>query len=330
MRRREGASPRRSPQGLALGALARSPDLSLRAALPGLDVQVIPADRFILADVDTPADLVAAGRRIAALEAAREVAAAHGLASHPRILADWNDTIVHLAPHPIVARVATSVIAWDKEATCARELAVARHALLRGGPVAAPSMLLPAGPHRAHGHVLTLWELLANEPGEIDPAEAGRALRSLHDSLADYAGPLPHLEERLARTDRAADDLRALTRGDRTFLAARFRKLRAEVFVRPANERVLHGGAHDGNLLRTPAGLRWIDLDTVCHGPLEWDLAHLGEAAAQAFPERDLELLRVMRRLVSAEVAIWCWQSYGRAPEVDEAAHFHLERLRRS
>ena len=34
------------------------------------------------------------------------------------------------------------------------------------------------------------------------------------------------------------------------------------------------------------------------------------------------------RLLVSAEVAVWCWRTYGRAPEVDEAAHFHLGRLR--
>ena len=74
-------------------------------------------------------------------------------------------------------------------------------------------------------------------------------------------------------------------------------------------------------------GLRWIDLDTVCRGPLEWDVAHLGEEAVALFPEADRELLATMRLLVSAEVAIWCFSQYGRAQEVDEAAHFHLARL---
>jgi hypothetical protein len=79
---------------------------------------------------------------------------------------------------------------------------------------------------------------------------------------------------------------------------------------------------------RTPDGLRWIDFDTVCRGPVEWDLAHLPHEAVTAFPEADLELLDAMRALQSAEVAIWCWHSYGRAPEVDEAAHLHLQRVR--
>jgi hypothetical protein len=95
-----------------------------------------------------------------------------------------------------------------------------------------------------------------------------------------------------------------------------------------APTRILHGGAHDGNLLRTRDGLRWIDLDTVCGGPLEWDIAHLDEGAAAVFPEAQAELVATMRLLVSAEVAIWCFAQYGRAPEVDEAAHFHLARLR--
>jgi hypothetical protein len=50
--------------------------------------------------------------------------------------------------------------------------------------------------------------------------------------------------------------------------------------------------------------------------------------AARHFPEIDEELLEHMRGLVSAEVAVWCWHAYGRAREVDEAARFHLERVR--
>jgi hypothetical protein len=37
-----------------------------------------------------------------------------------------------------------------------------------------------------------------------------------------------------------------------------------------------------------------------------------------------------MRLLVGVEVAIWCFSPYGRAPEVGEAAHFHLARLEAS
>jgi Ser/Thr protein kinase RdoA (MazF antagonist) len=147
--------------------------------------------------------------------------------------------------------------------------------------------------------------------------------------VADYPAPLPELDERLERADAAVAETPELDPGDRALLARTFRELRAEVRERTLGRRVLHGGAHDGNLLRTREGLRWIDLDTVCRGPLEWDLAHLPPAAAAAFPGADPDLLELMRALVGAEVAIWCWHTYGRAPEVDEAARIHLENVRR-
>ena len=62
--------------------------------------------------------------------------------------------------------------------------------------------------------------------------------------------------------------------------------------------------------------------------PLEWDLAHVGAEAAEVFPEADADLVVTMRKLVGAEVAIWCWHTYGRAPAVNEAANHHLEALR--
>src|SRR5207237_265310 len=83
-------------------------------------------------------------------------------------------------------------------------------------------------------------------------------------------------------------------------------------------------------LLNTASGPCWIDLDTACAGPLEWDVAHLPEAGADQFPEVNRAALAEMRLLVSAEVAVWCWHTYGRADEVDEAAEFHLDRVRRA
>ena len=156
--------------------------------------------------------------------------------------------------------------------------------------------------------------------------EAAAALRALHRALADYAGPLPALEERHARAHAAVSgDLRELAPDRREFLRDAFERLRQR--AHGASAYVLHGGPHSGNLLPTRDGLLWIDLDTVCRGPLEWDVAHLHEEAAAVFPEVDADLLATMKLLVSAEVAIWCFAQYGRAPEVDEAARFHLALL---
>ena len=49
-------------------------------------------------------------------------------------------------------------------------------------------------------------------------------------------------------------------------------------------ELVLHGDAHPGNLLWTPAGWLWTDLEETCRGPRAFDLAVLvrGQDAADA------------------------------------------------
>jgi molybdopterin-guanine dinucleotide biosynthesis protein A len=301
----------------------------LGSALAELDVGTVDVDRWELANVNVAADLEAVERRERVIAAALDAAARHGLdATVPRVLQDWNDTVVHLAPHPVVARAGTSWVAWDKEETYRRELAVAAHAGERGGPCVRPSSLVPPGPERVNGIVLAFWQYLDTVPAAAEPAEVGTSLRAFHASVADYGGALPELESRHERAAAVARELRRPEAGDRRLLASSLERLRAALAERTRDERVLHGGPHDSNLLWTRDGPRWIDLDTVCRGPLEWDLAHLPPEAVAVFPKADPMLLAIARDLVSVEVAIWCWHSYGRAPEVDAAAHFHLERVR--
>ena len=318
----------------ALAALRRclSEEASIRSALGELDVRTPALDLWRLADADTPTDLELLARRIQALTAAVEQGAELGLdTSAARILQDWNDTIVHLAPEPVVARVRTSRVRSAERGyeTYAREIAVARHALARNGPVVAPAEA--AGPHLRDGLAISLWEYVEELPERLSEHQIGVSLRALHEAFEGFQGSVPRLDERLDRAGEVISDpaaLPMLAEADREFLDTTFRELRAEASSQEGDVRVLHGGPHSANLLSTPAGPRWIDLDTVCRGPLEWDLAHVGAEAAQVFPEADRELLATMRRLVGAEVAIWCWHTYGRAPEVDEAAIHHLEALR--
>lgn len=312
----------------ALGALERrlaAGELALRDALTELKTRVVGLDPWELANVNTPADLEAAARRERALAATVEAAAAHGLDRlEPRILADWNDTIVRLRPEPLVARVATSPFRADPEAELAREVSLARAVAERGGPALPPATDPPAGPHRARGLAVTFWPYVEATGGEPSPAEVAAALRELHETLP--ATPLPPLSATLDRTE--ALEPPSLHGGDRRFLAAALRELRRRLDAFALPERALHGGPHGANLLRTRGGLRWIDLDTACRGPLEWDAAYLPPEAAALFPELDPEALDVASLLVSACVATWCWAQLGRAPEVDEAARSHLRRLR--
>jgi molybdopterin-guanine dinucleotide biosynthesis protein A len=298
--------------------------LTLRGALTELETRVVELDPWELANVNTPADLEAVERRERALGAAAEAAAAHGLDGlEPRILADWNDTIVHLRPEPLVARVATSPFRADPKAELAREVSIARAVVERGGPALPPATHLPAGPHRAHGLALTFWPYVDGAGGEPSPAELAISLRELHAALPTSLRPLSATLERTA-----ALELPSLAEGDWRFLAAALRDLRRRLEGFRLPERPLHGGPHGANLVRTRDGVRWIDLDTACRGPLEWDAAYLPPEAESLLPELDADALEVARLLVRACVATWCWAQYGRAPEVDEAAHLHLRGLR--
>ena len=50
--------------------------------------------------------------------------------------------------------------------------------------------------------------------------------------------------------------------------------MRRAIIDRGASEQLLHGEPHPGNVLRTSGGLLFIDLETCCRGPIEFDIAH--------------------------------------------------------
>ena len=138
-------------------------------------------------------------RRGRALEAAVSVVESLGVVvERPVILADSNNTIVWLAPAPIVAKVGTSHFLDAELESLTRELAVAAHLSQHGAPIVAPPGDLPAGPHRWRG-LLTHWQYV--EPiGEVglEPAETAAVLGAVHDALAAFPGLLPPFDLELA------------------------------------------------------------------------------------------------------------------------------------
>ncbi|MBM7807340.1 hypothetical protein JOD57_003177 [Geodermatophilus bullaregiensis] len=220
----------------------------------------------------------ATGRRARAVAAATAVAAAHGVRSAgAEVVHDGVNVVVHLAPAPVVARVATltPLLRPDPGRPFGREVAVAGGLAAAGAAVVPPSDLLPPGPHEHGGLTLTFWrhvEVLPTAPG---PAEVAAALAALHGVLADLpvtGTPLDTpLDDLAAFTGRAGDwGVPAAVRARMTERLDRLRPRLAGVPVRP-----LHGDAHPGNLLATPDGWRWTDLEDTCAGPVGWDLACL-------------------------------------------------------
>jgi aminoglycoside/choline kinase family phosphotransferase len=88
-------------------------------------------------------------------------------------------------------------------------------------------------------------------------------------------------------------------------------------------EQRLHGEPHAGNYLLTPTGLRWIDFEDACRGPVEWDLAFLPADGVATFKDVDVDLLALLQTLNSARVATWCWVQ-ARFPEMRRHGEHHL------
>ncbi len=234
----------------------------------------------------------AAGRVAAAVEAARAVAAAHGLRTEPRVLQDGINVVLRLAPAPVVARVATltRLLRHDGLVSFGREVSLAGALASAAAPVVPPSDLLPPGPHRHGDTVLSFWTYVTVLPDQPGPAETAAALTELHDHLVEQplAGtpldtPIQDLETFLAGPERWD-----VAEGDVDALAHRLERLRPRL---DGEVRALHGDAHPGNLLATPNGWRWTDLEDTCTGQLAWDLACLrttsrfdGRAALDALP----------------------------------------------
>jgi hypothetical protein len=243
------------------------------------------------------------------------------------ILHSSNNTIVHLPASALVAKVGTSANAAE---TFAREVAIATHLKERGADIAPPASSVPPGPHHEDGLAITLWHYLPHDPEpDLDDDELARSLARLHDHLVSWPGELPDYRDRIRDTGRLLADedaMHALTPEGLELLRTRFEAVAPTVLERAHSSAVLHGAPHLHNVLATPDGLRWIDFETCCRGPLEADLAYLGEAGNRR-ANIDLELLAQARQMLRVMVATTCWRDPDRHPRLREAAEYHLAAL---
>ncbi len=226
-----------------------------------------------------------------AMDAAVAVAGQFGLKQiKPVLLRDGSNALVHLAPHPVVARVATTT-GWVRrpaQTWLQRDLDVAAFLHQAGFPVVPPATEIPAGPHlwsSAAGEeeplALTFWKYVVHDAGKEIPIEAAVAtLRDLHLALRGFPGRLPYMGVVLdeiphwlkwleVRRRLSAQDLIALREGHWRLAS----QLMPTHLATRMPVQVLHGDAHRRNLLQTPDGLLWTDFEDTCVGPVAWDIA---------------------------------------------------------
>jgi len=215
------------------------------------------------------------------LRAALTAGRTHGLpTSDPVVLRDLTNVIVHLRPAPVVARVQLTLGALRGVAWARTEIDAARFLAAAGSPIAPPVTDVDPGPHEVDGLLVTFWHFVDHDPALADAAIAARSLHELHEAFAAYDGELPTCD-RLDEVRRLVDDpeLRAFAQR-----------------LPPLDGGPIHGDAHLGNVLWTRDGPLWSDLENICRGPREFDLACLrfrpspeADAAIAAYGEHDAE-----------------------------------------
>jgi hypothetical protein len=261
---------------------------------------------------------------ISAQDAAVTVARRLGLeVANPIVLSDSNNLVLWLRPAPVVVKVATG-----HHQRLHLELSVARHLLEENVPAVAPATALPQEVHERDGFEMTFWRYEPTDGSEPSSGAVAAALFELHQALGTYPGALPSFEDELAAvSDALSDRHRASALGERgrQILRRALGDLTAELRQLAPTELAIHGSPHSGNQIARSGSVRFLDFETACLGPIEWDLAHVDDEIARDYPaEVDPRVLAVCRGLVSAKTATWCWAKYDH-PDLRWHAEHHLQ-----
>lgn len=264
---------------------------------------------------------------VCAVGAAKEVASGLDLAvSDATVLHNSNKLALRLLPCDVLARVAfAGSEEFEAELETARRLAEVDAPVARLEPRVEPQV------YERHGFALTLWTYYEQASQDVSPADYAKALERLHAGMCTVDATVPHFSDRvteaqqlIARPDRSP----GLDDSDRKLLLSTLRGQRFAISERSPAEQLLHGEPHAGNLLHTQSGPLFIDLETCCRGPIEFDLAHAPEEVSACYAGADQELLRACRLLVLAMVTAWRWDLHDQFPDGKRAGQVLLGALR--
>jgi hypothetical protein len=241
-----------------------------------------------------------------AIAAARSIAASLDLpADDAIVLHNSNKLALRLTPCDVFARVAPV-----GQEVAQFEVELAQRLAEVGSPVAALEPRVDPLVYTRDGFAVTLWTYYQPVTPQLSPAEYAEALEQLHAGMRKVELPSPRFTDRIAEAVEivANPDLSPeLADADRVFLSSRLESLRRAIDDRDAPEQLLHGEPHPGNVLSTKDGPLFIDFETCCRGPVEFDLAHVPAAVCEHYPGVDQGLLDDCRQLVLAMVAAWRW-----------------------
>ena len=272
-----------------------------------------------------------------ASEVPRAMAAAMSIASSldltvddAIVLHDSNKLTLRLLPCDVIARVAR--VAPGALQGAQFEVELAQRLAASGCPVAALERRVDPRVYERDGFVVTLWTYYEPAtPLEISPADYASALERLHAGMRTLAIPAPHFTDRVEQAQQlvaSRDQTPALADADRELLGDTLRSLRRVIGDCGAAEQLLHGEPHAGNVLTTKNGLLFIDLETCCRGPVEFDLAHAPEEVSEHYPGVNQDVLRECRILMLAMITTWRWERDDQLPNGRQLGTEWLSQLR--
>ena len=244
------------------------------------------------------------------------------------VVRDSNRLAVRLLPCNVLARVAHVA----HQAGAAFEVEVARRLAETDGPVARLDPRVEASVYLRDGFVVTLWTYYEPEPSQdVAPSEYAQALQQLHAAMRQIDVRAPHFTDRVAEAQRLVGNpahTPELADADRELLSNALESLKGTVCGRGAPEQLLHGEPHPGNLLKTKEGPLFIDLETCCRGPVEFDVAHAPDEVGEFYPAANQDMLRQCRILKLAMIATWRWDRDDHLPNGRELGAEWIRQIR--
>lgn len=267
-----------------------------------------------------------------ALEAGVCVAEKFGLrVEDPMPLRSTNNVVAWLRPLPVVAKIGIG------HRGCSTEVSVASALSALGAPVVPLAPEIPGVVHVLDEFEISFWRYCPQPPDvEIAPEKLAAALEHLHAActqipvelrtqLPSYLAELTSVSEILLDVER----LSAMPGQDRQLLIRVLDYLwkRMQSASSADTHVVIHGSPHPYNVLLVDGDPRFIDFETTCIGPVEWDLAHTSPATANHYAGAvDIPLLQTCRNLVRVKTAAWCWANVHRG-DLRDHAETHMAHL---
>ena len=263
-----------------------------------------------------------------AIAAATSIAASLDLpADEAIVLHNSNKLALRLTPCDVFARIAPV-----GHEVAQFEVELAGRLTEIGYPVAALEPRVDPQVYIRDGFAVTLWTYYEPVAPQVSPADYAKALEQLHAGMREIDDvPSPRFTDRVAEAEGIVADPELspeLADADRVFLSGRLASLRRAIEDRSAPEQLLHGEPWSGNVLNTKNGPLFIDFETCCRGPVEFDLAHVPEAVCEYYPSLDQGLLDECRQLVLAMIATWRWELGDELPNGRRSGEEFLRLLR--